>query len=82
MDAYYTNVKGVVIRGFKRLNSTPRVEHMKWKVPVGSWEVSVVRGKVLEKATLSRIRLNTTFLMCSSTKEPRFNLAIAYALTR
>ena len=81
MDAFYTKVKGVVLQGFKRLNSAPHVDHMKWKVQVGSWEVSIVRGKVLEKATLSRIRLNTTFLMCSATKEPGFNLAIAYALT-
>ena len=59
MDAFYTKVKGVVLQGFKRLNSAPHVDHMKWKVPMGSWEVSIVRGKVLEKATLSRIKLNT-----------------------
>ncbi len=30
-----------------------------WKVPAGSWEVNVVRGKILEKAATSRIILNT-----------------------
>ena len=56
MEGYYSEVKEVALEGFKRLNSTTQVEHRKWEVPVGSWEVHVVRGKVLEKATLSRIR--------------------------
>ena len=58
MEGYYSEVKEVALEGFKRLNDTTQVEQKKWEVPVGSWEVSVVRGKVLEKATLSRIRLN------------------------
>ena len=56
MEGYYGEVKEVALEGFKRLNDTTQVEHRKWEVPVGSWEVHVVRGKVLEKATLSRIR--------------------------
>jgi len=59
MEEYYIEVKEVALEGFKRLNSTNQVEHKKWEVPVGSWEVNVVRGKVLEKATLSHILLNT-----------------------
>jgi coproporphyrinogen III oxidase len=59
MEGYYSEVKEVALEGFKRLNSTTQVEHKKWEVPVGSWDVSVVRGKVLEKATLSHILLNT-----------------------
>ena len=59
MEGYYREVKEVALEGFKRLNGTTQVEHRKWEVPVGSWEVSVVRGKVLEKATLSHILLNT-----------------------
>ena len=58
MEGYYSEVKEVALEGFKRLNGTTQVEQKKWEVPVGSWEVSVVRGKVLEKATLSRIRFN------------------------
>ena len=56
MEGYYGEVKEVALEGFKRLNDTAQVEHRKWEVPVGSWEVHVVRGKVLEKATLSRMR--------------------------
>ena len=58
MEAYYKEVKEVALEGVKRLNDTTQVEHRKWEVPVGSWEVHVVRGKVLEKATLSRLRLH------------------------
>ena len=58
MEGYYSEVKEVALEGFKRLNGTTQVEQKKWEVPVGSWEVSVVRGKVLEKATLSRILFN------------------------
>ena len=58
MEGYYSEVKEVALEGFNRLNGTTQVEQKKWEVPVGSWEVSVVRGKVLEKATLSRIRFN------------------------
>jgi coproporphyrinogen III oxidase len=59
MEGYYSEAKEVALEGFKRLNDTTQVEHKKWEVPVGSWDVSVVRGKVLEKATLSYILLNT-----------------------
>jgi coproporphyrinogen III oxidase len=59
MEGYFSEVKAVAVEGFKRLNDTTQVEHKKWEVPVGSWDVSVVRGKVLEKATLSHILLNT-----------------------
>jgi coproporphyrinogen III oxidase len=59
MEGYYREVKEVALEGFKRLNGTTQVEHKNWEVPVGRWEVSVVRGKVLEKATLSHILLNT-----------------------
>jgi len=56
MEGYYGEVKEVALEGFKRINGTTEVEHRLWEVPVGSWEVHVVRGKVLEKATLSRIK--------------------------
>jgi len=59
MEGYYSEVKEVALEGFKRINDTTQVEHKKWEVPVGSWEVSVVRGEVLEKAALSHILINT-----------------------
>ena len=60
MEGYYGEMQEVALGGFKRLNGTThQVENKKWEVPVGSWDVSVVRGKVLEKATLSHILLNT-----------------------
>jgi coproporphyrinogen III oxidase len=60
MGEYYSEIKEVALEGFKRLNGSDHVEHKKWDVPVGSWEVSVVRGKVLEKATVARVRLTVT----------------------
>jgi coproporphyrinogen III oxidase len=59
MEEFHGEVEEVALEGFKRLNATNQVEHKKWDVPVGSWEVSTVRGKVLEKATLARIQLKT-----------------------
>jgi len=55
---YYHEVKEIALDGFKRLNGTTQTVHKKWEVPVGIWEVHVVRGEVLEKAILARIRLH------------------------
>ena len=57
MNEFYSEVTREALKGFKRLNDTNQVEHKKWEVPMGSWEVWVVRGKVLEKAALTRICL-------------------------
>lgn len=59
MKNYFSQLNQTALEGFKRLNKTDRIEHKRWKVPAGSWEVNVVRGKVLEKAATSRIILNT-----------------------
>jgi coproporphyrinogen III oxidase len=59
MRRYYSQLNEAALVGFKRLNKTNRVEHKKWEVPAGTWEVNVVRGRVFEKATTSRIILNT-----------------------
>ena len=59
MDIFINQLNRTALDYFKRLNKTSRVEHKRWKVPAGSWEVSVVRGKILEKAATSRIILNT-----------------------
>jgi len=59
IEKYYNQLRSLALDGFKRLNKTVRVEHKRWEVPAGSWEVNVVRGRVLEKASTSRIILNT-----------------------
>jgi coproporphyrinogen III oxidase len=59
MEKYYSELNRTALEGFKRLTRARHVEHKKWVIPVGSWEVSIVRGKVLEKAATSRIRLKT-----------------------
>jgi coproporphyrinogen III oxidase len=59
MKACHDELEQVALEGFKRLNRTRIVEHKRWEVPVGSWDVSVVRGKVLEKAAATRILLKT-----------------------
>jgi coproporphyrinogen III oxidase len=59
MKACHDELEQVALEGFKKINSTRRVENKRWEVPVGSWDVSVVRGKVLEKAAVTRILLKT-----------------------
>ncbi len=59
IESFYNQLNRTALECFKRLNKTDRVEHKRWEVPAGSWEVSVVRGKILEKAATSRIILNT-----------------------
>jgi len=59
MEKYYSELNKTALEGFKRLTRARHVEHKKWVIPVGSWEISVVRGKILEKAATSRIRFKT-----------------------
>ena len=59
MENIYNDLRKVIIDGFTRLNKTDKVETKKWEFPAGSWEIKVVRGNVLEKATAARIILNT-----------------------
>jgi len=59
MEKYYSELNKSALEGFKRLNRARHVEYRRWDIPVGRWDVSVVRGKVLEKAATSRIRLKT-----------------------
>jgi coproporphyrinogen III oxidase len=58
LSEFHREIEEVALGGFKRLNGSDHVEHKKYDTPVGTWEVSVVRGKVLEKATLARIRFS------------------------
>lgn len=59
MEKYYSEVKETAIEGFKQLNKTRQVEEKSWEIPAGRLDISVVRGKALEKAATARIRLNT-----------------------
>jgi coproporphyrinogen III oxidase len=59
MDKYYDGVIEEALEGFKRINSTDQVEKKIYEVPSAVWEINVVRGKVLEKATISRVTLDT-----------------------
>jgi coproporphyrinogen III oxidase len=59
IKSFYKQLNQTALECFKRLNQTSQTEHKKWAVPAGSWEVNVVRGKILEKAATSRIILNT-----------------------
>jgi len=72
IEKYYSQLRAVALEGFKRLNKTDRVEHKRWEVPAGSWEVNVVRGKILEKAATSRIILNAKNPLTG--EETRFNV--------
>ena len=59
VNEYKIAAQETALEGFKRLNNTSQVEHRKFDFPSGSWEVNVVRGQVLEKATFSRVKLFT-----------------------
>jgi coproporphyrinogen III oxidase len=59
MTPLHQEVRELAIGNFKRINRTRRVERKRWDLPVGSWDVSVVRGPVLEKAAVTQIILNT-----------------------
>jgi len=59
MEEYYNQLREPALEGFKRFNKTSQVENKSLKLPVGSLDISVVRGKFLEKAATSRIRLKT-----------------------
>jgi coproporphyrinogen III oxidase len=59
MEKYYNEIIEEALDGFKRLNDTDQVEHKKYEVPSATWEINVVRGKVLEKASISRVILDT-----------------------
>ena len=59
MEQYYNKMTDVILDGFKRINMTDKVEREIIEVPSASWEVKVVRGDVMEKATVSRAKFQT-----------------------
>jgi len=59
MNTYYDGIIEEALEGFKQANHTDQVEQKIYEVPAATWEINVVRGKVLEKATISRVTLDT-----------------------
>lgn len=59
MSNYYAEMTEKALVGYKRINNTEQVENKKYEVPNATWDVHVVRGKVLEKATVTRVSLRT-----------------------
>ena len=59
MGPLHKELRDLTLVNFKRINRTRRVERKRWDVSDGSWDVSVVRGPILEKATTTQIILNT-----------------------
>ncbi len=43
----------------QEINHNRTIERKTWRVPFGSWDVSVMRGKIIEKASTTRIALAT-----------------------
>jgi len=72
IESYYNQLNEKALTGFKQLNKTDRVAHQRWEVPAGSWEVNVVRAKILEKAATSGIILNTKNPLTG--EDTRFNV--------
>ena len=59
LENYFTEVRKEALESFKRLNDTSKVEQKRWDGPLGIWDIHVVRGKVLKKATIARIVIET-----------------------
>lgn len=59
MSSYYSEMTEKAVDGYKRINKTDQVEHKTYEVPNATWDVQVVRGKILEKATVTTVTLKT-----------------------
>lgn len=59
MSSYYSEMTEKALDGYKRINKTDQVEHKTYEVPNATWDVQVVRGKILEKATVTTVTLKT-----------------------
>ena len=59
MSNYYAEMTEKALEGYKRINNTDQVENKKYEVPNAIWDVNVIRGTVLEKATVTRVSLRT-----------------------
>jgi coproporphyrinogen III oxidase len=72
MQSLQNEIQQQVLGMIKQINGTGKIERKKWSLPVGSWDVSVVRGKVVEKATTTHIILNTKHPVTGT--DTRFNV--------
>lgn len=59
MGPYFEALRETALKAFKRFNQTGEVESQRVDFPAGSIDISVVRGRLLEKAATARIRLRT-----------------------
>ena len=59
MEPFYEQLRETALAAFKRFNQTMEVETKRVDFPAGSIDISVVRGRLLEKAATTRIRLTT-----------------------
>jgi len=59
MEHFYSLMNERALQAFKRFNHTTEVETQQFDFPAGYIAVSVVRGRLLEKAATARIRLRT-----------------------
>jgi len=72
MELLHHEIKKRVLDSSKRINRTGKVERKSWKLPVGNWDVSVLRGSIVEKATTTQIILNTKHPVTGG--QTRFNV--------
>ena len=59
MEHFYGHMTEAALAAFKRFNQTMEVETKRVDFPAGYIAISVVRGRLLEKAATARIRLRT-----------------------
>lgn len=59
MEHFYGHMKEKALEAFKRINQTMEVETKRVDFSAGYIAISVVRGRLLEKAATARIRLRT-----------------------
>jgi coproporphyrinogen III oxidase len=59
MGTLHYEISELVHGRVKQINRNRTIERKTWTVPIGSWDVAVMRGKVVEKATTTRITLAT-----------------------
>ena len=59
MRALHYEISELVHGRVQQINRNRTIELKTWRVPFGSWDVAVMRGKIIEKASTTRIALAT-----------------------
>lgn len=59
MELFYEHMRETTLAAFKRFNQTMEIETQRVDFSAGYIDISVVRGRLLEKAATARIRLRT-----------------------